>query len=109
MAEKEERRRPGVERRQTKPAEFPLQDQQGNWIVTERRVEDRRAADREAEAHARSMARIQGYLFFLLLLALFVVLIRAEIFTAPSWLPRWVIYPEYLLNRLLGVLGSWTL
>lgn len=106
MTEQQAQRKRGPDRRVSRAAEFPLQDGQGNWIVTDRRKGDRRASDREAAAHARLMVYVRVLLVVLVVVVMPVVLIRAGIITAPPWLPLWVLYPELFIQRLIGTTGG---
>lgn len=76
-----------------------MRDQQGNWIVSERREEDRRAGSPRDLAHARMVAR-RRLLLLVLLLILPALLVRLGIISTPSWLPFWFIYPEYAFAHM---------
>jgi hypothetical protein len=95
----DERRKNVTDRRAEDSAEFPLRDEDGMWVVTERR--EGRGRRSGVDDYAAQTGLITPILLGgVLLLAGVWVLLRFGMIDAPSWLPIWILFPETLIDRL---------
>jgi hypothetical protein len=97
-----EQRKNVSDRRVADTAEFPLQDRDGTWVITDRR--EKRGRGRRSGLDDSMLAQA-GWISpvlsaGVLMLAGFLILVRAGMIDAPSWLPIWAPYPEILITQL---------
>ena len=97
MDSHDERRTKKTDRRLQDSGLFPLRDDEGVWIVTERRKVTRRHSD-----HYGPWAGLPTIILiaFFLMLIISWVMIRFGFLSSPVWLPSWLIYPELLVYHL---------
>ena len=96
----DERRQNVPDRRIEDTDEFPVRDEEGTWVVTERRHgRGRRSGVDDYMAQTGVITPILSWA--VLLLAGFWVMMRYGMINVPSWLPLWILYPETLIGHLL--------